>query len=96
MSSIHEVKCVTKDDRLNPYEHITQIGCLNSSGAYWRTTQKEAIRGIEEGSWKFFVTKYGKPVIVIVAISRFGHKYIKTENDGEIPNNLLSLPSCVN
>ncbi len=31
---------------------------------------------------------------VVVAVSRFDHKYIKTEADGEQPDNLLSLPEC--
>lgn len=31
---------------------------------------------------------------VIVSVSRFGNKYLKTENDGETPDNLLSLPEC--
>jgi hypothetical protein len=33
-------------------------------------------------------------VWVIVAVSRLGHKYLKTEADGEQPDNLLSLPEC--
>jgi hypothetical protein len=32
---------------------------------------------------------------VVVSVSRLGHKYIKTEADGEQPDNLLSLPECV-
>jgi hypothetical protein len=31
---------------------------------------------------------------VIVGTSRYGHKYLKTEADGEQPDNLLSLPEC--
>ena len=34
-------------------------------------------------------------VWVTVAISRYGHKYLKTLADGEEPNNLLSLPSAL-
>jgi hypothetical protein len=33
-------------------------------------------------------------VRVIVAVSRYGNKYPKTEIDGDDPNNLLSLPEC--
>jgi hypothetical protein len=50
--------------------------------------------GIEQGKWSFFVIKDGKTVKVIVATSKYGHKYLKTEADGEQPNNLLSLPEC--
>lgn len=35
----------------------------------------------------------GSRANVIVAIHN-GNKYIKTENDGEQPNNLLSLREC--
>jgi hypothetical protein len=31
---------------------------------------------------------------VVVAVSRYGNKYIKTTADGEQPDNLLSLPEC--
>jgi hypothetical protein len=36
----------------------------------------------------------GVSVDVIVSKSAAGHKYLKTKNDGEQPNNLLSLPEC--
>ena len=31
---------------------------------------------------------------MIVAKSRWGHKYLKTDSDGEQPDNLLALPEC--
>ena len=31
---------------------------------------------------------------VNVAVSHYGNKYLKTENDGEQPDNLLALPEC--
>lgn len=40
------------------------------------------------------MTRNGRAVDIIVAVSRFGNKYIKTEADGDQPNNLLSLPEC--
>ncbi len=95
MATLHEVKCVNKSDRDNPHERILSIGGLNSDGTRWKLKQEEAIKGIEEGKWSFYVTKNGKTVKVIVATSRFGHKYLKTEADGEQPNNLLSLPECL-
>jgi len=55
----------------------------------------EAIAGIESGRWSFFVSVQGRAVAVIVAVSRWGHKYLKTVADGDDPNNLLSLPECV-
>ena len=60
----------------------------------WKLTQQEAIDCIEKREWDFWVSVNGKSVWVIVAVSRFGNKYLKTEADGDEPNNLLSLPEC--
>jgi len=94
MASQHEVKCINKSDRYNPHERILSIGGPNAGGTQWKLSQPEAIKGIEEGKWSFYVTKNGKTVQVIVAVSAQGNKYLKTEADGEQPNNLLSLPEC--
>lgn len=93
--SKHQVKCISKSDRDNPYERIKAIGGVNPSGTNWKLTQQEAIQSIETGKYSFYVQVAGKPVDVIVAKSRFGNKYIKTEADGDEPNNLLSLMECV-
>lgn len=94
MATQHQIKCINKSDRYNPHERITHIGGTDSDGSRWKITQQEAIEGIETGKWTFYVSAYGKSVRVIVAESQYGHKYLKTENDGEQPNNLLSLPEC--
>ena len=94
MASKHQVLCVNKSDRYNPHECITYIGGKNSDGTAWRITQADAIEGIESSKWSFYVDKNGHTVNVIIAISKYGYKYIKTEADGEHPNNLLSLPEC--
>lgn len=57
-------------------------------------SQQDAIAGIETGKWAFYVFAGGRSVRVIVAISRYGNTYIKTEADGEQPDNLLSLLTC--
>lgn len=95
MADRHQVRCITKSDRTSPHERITHIGGQNSdgTGTSWKLSQQDAIQGIETGKWSFYVSQAGRTVNVIVAV-REGNKYLKTEADGEQPNNLLSLPEC--
>jgi hypothetical protein len=89
------VSCINKRNRYSPYERISNIGGINPDGTRWKLTEDQAIRGIEEGKWGFYVERpIGDRVRVIIAFTPFHSKYLKTEADGELPNNLLSLPEC--
>lgn len=89
-----EIKCINKSDRFDPHERIKNVGGTNADGTRWRLSQIDAIAGIENGKWTFYVRRNGAVVLVMVAVSRFGNEYLKTVADGEQPNNLLSLPEC--
>ena len=64
-----------------------------TGGGGWCIKLDVAIKGIEDGKWRFWTSANGKSVWVIIA-KRNGKKYLKTEADGDEPNNLLSLPRC--
>jgi len=89
-----EVKCINKSNRFDPHERIINIGGVNPDGTHWKLSQADAIAGIESGKWSLYVARGLHVVRVVVATSRFGYKYLKTEADGEQPDNLLSLPEC--
>jgi hypothetical protein len=93
MPDSFQITCINKSDRFNPYERIRNVGG-RANGQTWKITQPEAIQGIEAGKWNFWVSVNGESVWVVVARSASGNKYLKTQNDGEEPNNLLSLPEC--
>ncbi|HVN75211.1 MAG TPA: DUF3892 domain-containing protein [Thermoanaerobaculaceae bacterium] len=89
-----QVKCINKTDRQSAHERISHIGGVNPDKSRWRLTLDEAIKGIEDGKWRFYVSVGGHSVWVVIAKTGQGHKYLKTEADEEEENNLLSLPEC--
>lgn len=94
MATSHEIRCINKSDRTNIHERIVNIGGINQDGTRWKISQSDAIAGIEANNWQFFVGQRINKVIVIIAVSAAGYKYLKTKNDTTTSNNLLKLPEC--
>lgn len=88
-----QIACIRKRDGDSPWDRISHVGGVNPDGTRWKMTQERAVYLMEEG-WEFYVAVSGKAAWCEVAISRQGHKYIKTAADGELPETLLNLPEC--
>lgn len=94
MPTSHQIHCINKSDRYDAHLRIKNIGGLNGDGSRWKLDETAAINGIENGTWQFYVRSGTHTVNVIISTSRYGNKYLKTVNDGDQPDNLLSLPEC--
>jgi hypothetical protein len=88
------ISCVIRSDRLNHDRRILGVSGINPDGAHWRIGEAEAIAAIESGRWSFYVEAGGRALPVIVAVSKYGSKYIKGIGDGLQPDSLLALPEC--
>ena len=88
------IHCITRSDRLNHDRRVRAIGGVNSDGAHWRLSEAEAIAAIESGRWSFYVIVDRRAIGVVVAVSKYGNKYIKGVSDALHPGSLLSLPEC--
>ena len=91
----YQIYCIRRSDSLNPHRRISSIGGINPDGSRWKISEAAAIAGIESGEWRFYVSRGGRDVEIIVATSKYGGKYIKTADDrGLHPAGLLALPEC--
>jgi hypothetical protein len=86
------ISCIIKSDRTDPHERIQSVGGIHNDKA-WKLSLDDAIRGIKDNKWRFWTSGGGMSVWVIIATHN-GHEYLKTENDGIMPDNLLALPNC--
>ena len=91
MAARIEIQCIVKSDRYAPYHRITYIGGKNSDGERWALNFLEAIEGIQDGSYEFYILRGGLEMDVVVS-DYHGKKYLKTEADELQPNSLLNLP----
>ncbi|HWL30988.1 MAG TPA: DUF3892 domain-containing protein [Xanthobacteraceae bacterium] len=89
-----QIQCINKADRMNPHERIRNVGGFTTDNTRWKLSLDDAIAGIKQRKWRFWVNVAGKRVWILIARSAAGYEYLKTEADGEQPNNLLSLPEC--
>lgn len=94
MAGRYCITCVRRSDLVNHDRRILGLGGVNPDGAHWQISQDQAITAIETGRWSFYLAAGGREMPVIVAVSKYGSKYIKSVGDGLQPDSLLTLPEC--
>jgi hypothetical protein len=88
-----QVTCIRKrGGHHDPHERIQAIGGV-SNGARWTRSEDAAILDVKNDRQAYYTHVNGKSAWVVVA-KHNGREYLKTENDGYSPDNLLSLPEC--
>jgi Protein of unknown function (DUF3892) len=86
--------CVKRTALMNHDRRIRGVGGVNPDGARWSISEAEAIAAIEVERWSFYVRHGERERAVVVAVSKYGSKYLKTAEDGLHPEGLLALPEC--
>jgi hypothetical protein len=86
---------VTCREKHSLYERIISIGCVEvGTGSTQRFTEDEAINRIEKAIDSYYVERPNGHRVKVIIAEREGRRYLKTEADGEKPDNLLALPNC--
>jgi len=76
----------------SPQLRVRAVGGVRPDGAPWRMSVAEVVRAIRRGERFYVEEPAGDPVDVVVAHTATGRVYLRTEADGDVPNNLLALP----
>jgi hypothetical protein len=94
MPGRHRIMCIQKGEGTKPHELITHIGGRTSAGMRWKLSLTEAIAGVRDGLWAFYIGASGGNIEVEVAKDGDGAEYLKTGRDAIEPRHLLDLPDC--
>lgn len=91
MAVLLKVKWVDLSDDPDPCQRIRHIG--GSSGKFqWQHTPAQAIEGIDQGQFVYYVEKDDCALKLQVGLAPNGGKYLKTEAGGGPLEILLNLP----
>ena len=89
MATKHEVTSISRTLAPNGLEMISHIGGNGNESRSWKISHQEAIAGIENHIWEFFVKQGSKTHNLIVCISPLGTKCLKIEEGITSPTFVL-------
>jgi hypothetical protein len=85
---------VTPPDASRIVSALQRRGVGISDRPRWRLSLDDAIQGVLDGKWSFFIQGVYDTVNVQVATSPSGRLFLRTEADQDTPDELLFLPQC--
>jgi Protein of unknown function (DUF3892) len=87
----YRVTCTTTREK---NEGIISLGCYSPGNVYFTFTEEEVIARIDSGRDTFYSERPNGHIADLEVDTRHGKRYVRTKPDGELPDNLLSLPKC--
>ncbi len=88
-----EVTHILEAESDKAYRSVAAVGGTMAEGARWLVSLAEAVRGVEEGRWSFYVRgRDDRKIALIVACAEDGTRYLKGAKDPADPVTLLLLP----
>src|SRR5947208_16066279 len=89
------IRCIMKTERTGAHERINAICGLTPDGSHWTLTHEDAVSQIENGICRYYLEKLrDQRNDVIVAMDVRAHRYLKTVEHREQPDQLLYLAAC--
>jgi Protein of unknown function (DUF3892) len=89
---VWRVTAVARRSEEAPHTRIHAVGGVGPGSSTWRMSVQDAIARIKRGERFYVENPVGDPVDIVVSRTREGREYLRTEADGDEPNNLLALP----
>jgi hypothetical protein len=92
------VVCITKHPtNTDPHNRIQYIGTNTTAGSKTATKTwplDDVVKAIDNKTDTFYCTDKRGDTVKCVTATHNGNKYVKTENDGIQPDNLLAQDKC--
>lgn len=91
------VSCIVKakGNHENPYVAVAYMGWINeSTGASGISTRLEIYDWIENGGEAYVIGDAGSKILVELAQTLLGTRYLRTQANGTTADHLLKLPEC--
>jgi hypothetical protein len=84
-----------RPDNSDPDRRIEGLGGPDSTtGVLWYRDIDFLIRGLEAGTYRLWTVDQAGNSVWVLVDQKNGRKFLRTQSDGIIPNNLLALPHC--